>query len=78
MNIVNKSKCFSLCHRPGCCYETATTRQFYHGRTETMRPCTQEAVHWCKAMIDPTCEVTVCLCVKFKSAEAVYAHFCGT
>ncbi|XP_041039525.1 peroxisomal carnitine O-octanoyltransferase isoform X5 [Carcharodon carcharias] len=39
--------------RPGCCYETATTRRFYHGRTETMRPCTVEAVEWCSAMLDP-------------------------
>ncbi|XP_078091192.1 peroxisomal carnitine O-octanoyltransferase isoform X1 [Mustelus asterias] len=39
--------------RPGCCYETATTRRFYHGRTETMRPCTVEAVEWCQAMLDP-------------------------
>ncbi|KAH0627482.1 hypothetical protein JD844_003231 [Phrynosoma platyrhinos] len=38
---------------PGCCYETATTRRFYHGRTETMRPCTMEAVEWCKSMLDP-------------------------
>ncbi|XP_067366387.1 peroxisomal carnitine O-octanoyltransferase isoform X1 [Channa argus] len=43
--------------RPGCCYETAMTRKFYHGRTETMRPCTLEAVNWCKAMMDPTCDV---------------------
>ncbi|NXI44822.1 OCTC octanoyltransferase, partial [Galbula dea] len=42
------------CHgRPGCCYETAMTRRFYHGRTETVRPCTVEAVEWCKAMLDP-------------------------
>ncbi|XP_029306512.1 peroxisomal carnitine O-octanoyltransferase isoform X1 [Cottoperca gobio] len=41
---------------PGSCYETAMTRKFYHGRTETMRPCTQEAVNWCKAMMDPTCD----------------------
>lgn len=39
--------------RPGSCYETATTRRFYHGRTETMRPCTVEAVEWCRAMLDP-------------------------
>ncbi|XP_028672955.2 peroxisomal carnitine O-octanoyltransferase [Erpetoichthys calabaricus] len=38
---------------PGCCYETATTRRFYHGRTETMRPCTVESVTWCKSMLDP-------------------------
>uniref|UniRef100_A0A7N8Y5C0 Carnitine O-octanoyltransferase n=1 Tax=Mastacembelus armatus TaxID=205130 RepID=A0A7N8Y5C0_9TELE len=41
--------------KPGSCYETAMTRRFYHGRTETMRPCTQEALNWCKAMMDPTC-----------------------
>ncbi|XP_053119935.1 peroxisomal carnitine O-octanoyltransferase isoform X2 [Hemicordylus capensis] len=39
--------------RPGCCYETAMTRRFYHGRTETMRPCTLEAAEWCKSMLDP-------------------------
>lgn len=41
---------------PGSCYETAMTRKFYHGRTETMRPCTLEALNWCKAMTDPTCD----------------------
>ncbi|KAG8443192.1 hypothetical protein GDO86_011848 [Hymenochirus boettgeri] len=39
--------------RPGSCYETATTRMFYHGRTETMRPCTVEAINWCRSMLDP-------------------------
>ncbi|XP_071812647.1 peroxisomal carnitine O-octanoyltransferase-like isoform X3 [Apostichopus japonicus] len=34
------------------CYETATTRQFYHGRTETVRGTSQEVVDWCKAMLD--------------------------
>lgn len=33
------------------------TRKYYHGRTETMRPCTTEALNWCKAMMDPTCDV---------------------
>ncbi|XP_054639070.1 peroxisomal carnitine O-octanoyltransferase [Dunckerocampus dactyliophorus] len=42
---------------PGSCYETAMTRRFYHGRTETMRPCTTEALNWCKAMVDPTCSI---------------------
>ncbi|KFO74815.1 Peroxisomal carnitine O-octanoyltransferase [Cuculus canorus] len=40
--------------RPGCCYETAMTRRFYHGRTETIRSCTVEAVEWCKSMLDPS------------------------
>ncbi|XP_075067972.1 peroxisomal carnitine O-octanoyltransferase isoform X1 [Mixophyes fleayi] len=44
---------YKLHGRPGCCYETATTRMFYHSRTETMRPCTMEAVTWCRAMLDP-------------------------
>uniref|UniRef100_A0A1A8AZ96 Peroxisomal carnitine O-octanoyltransferase n=1 Tax=Nothobranchius furzeri TaxID=105023 RepID=A0A1A8AZ96_NOTFU len=48
---------YRLHHKPGSCYETATTRRFYHGRTETMRPCTQEAVDWCKAMMDPASDV---------------------
>ncbi|XP_077455304.1 peroxisomal carnitine O-octanoyltransferase-like isoform X3 [Stigmatopora argus] len=43
--------------RAGSCYETAMTRRFYHGRTETMRPCTSEALTWCKAMMDPACEI---------------------
>uniref|UniRef100_A0A8C5FEK3 Carnitine O-octanoyltransferase n=1 Tax=Gadus morhua TaxID=8049 RepID=A0A8C5FEK3_GADMO len=51
--------------RPGSCYETAMTRRFYHGRTETMRPCTQEAVLWCQAMTDPTCTVSACVCACF-------------
>lgn len=53
--LVNVSPLDSL--RPGSCYETATMRKFYHGRTETMRPCTQETVNWCKAMMDPACDV---------------------
>ncbi|XP_071812660.1 peroxisomal carnitine O-octanoyltransferase-like isoform X2 [Apostichopus japonicus] len=37
----------------GPCYETATTRQFYHGRTATIRTCSSEVADWCKAMNDP-------------------------
>ncbi|RZF35756.1 hypothetical protein LSTR_LSTR012054 [Laodelphax striatellus] len=36
--------------KPAPCYETATTRMFYNGRTETMRSCTPEAVKWCQNM----------------------------
>ncbi|XP_054420077.1 peroxisomal carnitine O-octanoyltransferase isoform X2 [Pteronotus mesoamericanus] len=45
---------YRLHGRPGCCYETAMTRYFYHGRTETVRPCTVEAVRWCQSMQDPS------------------------
>ena len=31
-------------------YETATTRHFYHGRTETVRSCTDEAISFAKAL----------------------------
>ncbi|XP_013407004.1 peroxisomal carnitine O-octanoyltransferase-like [Lingula anatina] len=39
--------------KPAPTYETATTRRYYHGRTETVRSCTMEALTWCKAMMDP-------------------------
>ncbi|XP_077070208.1 peroxisomal carnitine O-octanoyltransferase [Siphateles boraxobius] len=45
---------YRLHGKPGSCYETATTRRFFHGRTETMRPCTVEAQHWCRTMLNPT------------------------
>ncbi|CAH2282382.1 peroxisomal carnitine O-octanoyltransferase [Pelobates cultripes] len=44
---------FKLYGRPGSCYETASTRVYYHARTETMRPCTEEAMEWCRSMVDP-------------------------
>ncbi|XP_051574927.1 peroxisomal carnitine O-octanoyltransferase-like isoform X1 [Myxocyprinus asiaticus] len=44
---------YRLHGKPGSCYETATTRRFFHGRTETMRPCTVEAQHWCRMMLNP-------------------------
>ncbi|XP_022102339.1 peroxisomal carnitine O-octanoyltransferase-like isoform X2 [Acanthaster planci] len=49
---------YMLHHKPAATYETATTRQFYHGRTETLRSCTSEAVQWCQAMLDPSRSVS--------------------
>ncbi|KAK7147285.1 hypothetical protein R3I94_009962 [Phoxinus phoxinus] len=48
---------YRLHGKPGSCYETATTRRFFHGRTETMRPCTVEAQHWCRTMLNPTATI---------------------
>lgn len=48
---------YRLHGKPGSCYETATTRRFFHGRTETMRPCTMEAQHWCRTMLNPAATV---------------------
>ncbi|XP_048580177.1 peroxisomal carnitine O-octanoyltransferase isoform X2 [Nematostella vectensis] len=44
---------YRMHNKPGTAYETAQTRQFYHGRTDTVRSCTAEAVEWCKAMVSP-------------------------
>jgi len=43
---------YRLHRKPAPTYETAQTRQFYHGRTDTVRSCTVEATEWCKAMFD--------------------------
>ena len=37
-------------------YETATTRQFYHGRTETVRSCTPEAIDYAVAIVNENAE----------------------
>ena len=39
-------------NHPASVYETATTRQFRNGRTETIRSCTVESVAWMKALIE--------------------------
>uniref|UniRef100_A0AAQ5XAQ1 Peroxisomal carnitine O-octanoyltransferase n=1 Tax=Amphiprion ocellaris TaxID=80972 RepID=A0AAQ5XAQ1_AMPOC len=58
---------YKIHKKPGSCYETAMTRKFFHGRTETMRPCTQEAVDWCKAMMDPATDTNVRMFAVVKS-----------
>ena len=37
---------------PAATYETASTRKYLHGRTETIRSCSVESVDFCKAMLD--------------------------
>ncbi|XP_046397600.1 peroxisomal carnitine O-octanoyltransferase [Ischnura elegans] len=43
---------YRLHGRPAPTYETATTRSFYNGRTETVRSCSFEAITWVKAMLN--------------------------
>ncbi|CAM1305565.1 CROT (predicted) [Pycnogonum litorale] len=43
---------YRLHKKPAPTYETASTRAFYHGRTETLRSCTCESVEWMQAMVD--------------------------
>lgn len=40
-------------HGKACAtYETASTRRFHHGRTETCRSCSKESLDWTKSMTD--------------------------
>ena len=40
--------------RPGPTYETASTRRFFKGRTETLRSCTNELVDFCRLVDSPS------------------------
>lgn len=37
---------------PGAHYESASTRRFIHGRTETIRSCSLESVHFAQTMLN--------------------------
>lgn len=39
---------------PGAHYESAATRKYIHGRTETIRSCSNESVAFARAMLDKT------------------------
>lgn len=39
---------------PGAQYETASTRKFLHGRTETIRSCSVESVNFAERMLNPS------------------------
>jgi hypothetical protein len=39
-------------NKPGAQYESATTRKFLYGRTETIRSCSIEAVQFARTMLD--------------------------
>uniref|UniRef100_A0A672QGZ2 Peroxisomal carnitine O-octanoyltransferase n=1 Tax=Sinocyclocheilus grahami TaxID=75366 RepID=A0A672QGZ2_SINGR len=64
---------YRLHGKSGSCYETATTRRFFHGRTETMRPCTVEAQDWCRTMLNPTATVSA-LCKRQALNAAFSKH----
>jgi carnitine O-acetyltransferase len=42
-----------LHNEPAAHYESAGTRLFYLGRTDTIRSCSIESVHFAKTMLDP-------------------------
>ncbi|CAD5112243.1 DgyrCDS1474 [Dimorphilus gyrociliatus] len=43
---------YKMTKKPAPTYETATTRKFYHGRTETIRSCTAEALEFSKSFVN--------------------------
>lgn len=43
---------YKMHKKPAPCYETATTRAYYNGRTETLRVCTTDCIDWVKSMIN--------------------------
>lgn len=46
---------YRLHNQPAAHYESAGTRLFYLGRTETIRSCSRESVEFAKAMLDSAC-----------------------
>lgn len=49
---------YKIHRKPAPTYETATTRKFYKGRTETVRSCTNEAIMFAKTMLDARATVS--------------------
>lgn len=42
---------------PGAHYESASTRMYLHGRTETIRSCSSESIEFAKTMLDENAAV---------------------
>lgn len=56
---------------PGAHYESAATRKYIHGRTETIRSCSVESIAFAKAMLDKDVDITEKVS---KLEEAIAAH----
>jgi hypothetical protein len=52
-------------------YETASTRQFYSGRTETVRSCTEEAILWIQSMCQIPRDVSLHNIIRYISTDTV-------
>ncbi|KAL4222593.1 hypothetical protein ACF0H5_018634 [Mactra antiquata] len=44
---------YRMHNKPAPTYQTGTTRKYYNARTETVRSCSNEALEWVKAMMNP-------------------------
>uniref|UniRef100_A0A4D5R9U8 Carnitine O-acetyltransferase n=1 Tax=Scolopendra viridis TaxID=118503 RepID=A0A4D5R9U8_SCOVI len=49
---------------PGACYESASTRQFIYGRTDTIRSASIESMEFCKQMLNPKSTETAANAIK--------------
>ncbi|GLV41481.1 Carnitine O-Acetyl-Transferase [Carabus blaptoides fortunei] len=73
---------YRLHNVPGAHYESAATRKYIGGRTETIRSCSDESVRFAKAMLDPnmspmekrSCMATAIAAHKKYTMEAVNGH----
>ncbi|KAG0632848.1 hypothetical protein HOY80DRAFT_1019223 [Tuber brumale] len=45
--------CYKMCGKNRPTYESAATRKFQEGQTETCRTVSEESATWCKSMMDP-------------------------
>jgi len=75
---------------PGSTYESANTKRYYHGRTETIRSCSQDSTKFCKVFLDPhasskdkiaslktACETHVKISNDCKNGQGIDRHLYG-
>lgn len=60
MQMVLQIAFYRLHHHPCGTYESASLRKFNHGRTETLRTCSDATVHLCKLFMDGKSSVRSC------------------
>ncbi|CAZ82201.1 unnamed protein product [Tuber melanosporum] len=58
-------------------YESAATRKFQVGRTETCRTVSEESVAWCKSMMDPDTDPKTCIS-NFRAAINAHVVYIST
>lgn len=66
-----QSAFFNIHQRLGPCYESASTRRFAMGRTETIRSLTKEVAHYCQ---DPSFETLAAAVKSHKSYSTAASH----
>lgn len=52
---LNSNVAFRIHKTPGAHYESAATRKYIHGRTETIRSCSIESIAFARTMLDSNC-----------------------